>query len=77
MGERETMKLGVIIGEYLQKKDAILRRLEVLKEEHEALPKLSICDSKAFYASILDIEGDAISLLDEIREYKRLYNMEV
>ena len=77
MGERETMKLGELIGEYTSKKEAIIKRLNIISDDIGSMRSILPSDTKTFYAGVLDVEGDAMNLLEEIREYKRLHNMEV
>jgi hypothetical protein len=77
MREQETMKLGELIGEYTAKKEAIIKRLNIISDDINSMRPVLPSDTKTFYAAILDIEGDAMSLLEEIKEFKRIHNKEV
>ena len=77
MGEHETTKLGLLFGDYIEKRNDIVKRLNIINEDREAIKEYDISETGAFYAAVLDIEGDAITLLDKIKEFKRLHNREV
>jgi len=77
MRERETMKLGEIIGDYIGKKEEIIKRLNIISDDIGSMRQVLLSDTKTFYAGVLDIEGDAMNLLEDIREFKRLHNKEV
>lgn len=79
MREVNSKKFGELLNEYVERKEAIIERLNIVYADIEET-RNRLLDSrynKEFYSAICDIEGDVTNLLYEIKEYKTLHNKEV